>query len=93
MLTSFGFIFAALVEYIIVLNTPNKMVDCCTFFKKKEKDDIAQARVSNVLSLMKSLKFEIHVKWVKSVLNSGDTTQFFLDDNTTYSRCCQFKVD
>lgn len=59
MLTSFGFIFAALVEYIIVLNTPNKMADCCTFFKKKEKDDIAQGRVSNVLSLIEFLKFEI----------------------------------
>lgn len=53
MLTSFGFIFAALVEYIIVLNTPNKMADCCTFLKKKEKDDIAKARVSNTLSIMK----------------------------------------
>ena len=60
MLTSFGFIFAALVEYIIVLNTPNKMADCCTFLKKKEKDHIAKARVSNTLSIMKFLNFKIH---------------------------------
>ena len=39
MLTSFGFIFAALVEYIIVLNTPNTMADSFVCFKKKEKDD------------------------------------------------------
>ena len=60
MLTSFGFIFAALVEYIIVLNIPNKMADCCTFLKKKEKDDIAKARVSNIQSIMKFLNFKIH---------------------------------
>lgn len=60
MLTSFGFIFAALVEYIIVLNIPNKMTDCCTFLKKKEKDNIAKARVSNILSIMKFLNFKIH---------------------------------
>lgn len=48
MLTSFGFIFAALIEYIIVLNTPNVLLDCCVCFKKKEKDDTTQAEVNNV---------------------------------------------
>lgn len=48
MLTSFGFIFAALIEYIIVLNTPNILLDCCVCFKKKEKDDTTQAEVNNV---------------------------------------------
>ncbi|XP_078354729.1 gamma-aminobutyric acid receptor subunit alpha-2-like isoform X2 [Oculina patagonica] len=44
MLTSFGFIFAALIEYIIVLNTPNELVDCCNCGKKKRKDEPVQGQ-------------------------------------------------
>ena len=47
MLTSFGFIFAALIEYIIVLNTPNVLVDCCYCGKKKAKEEPAQAQVND----------------------------------------------
>lgn len=50
-LTSFGFIFAALVEYIIVLNTPNAFLDCCVCCKKEEKDDISQNGVSSIARL------------------------------------------
>lgn len=46
MLTSFGFIFAALIEYIFVLNTPNVLVDCFYCGKKKEKNEPAQAQVN-----------------------------------------------
>lgn len=48
MLTSFGFIFAALIEYIIVLNTPDILVDCCFCCKKKEQDEKNKAVVSNL---------------------------------------------
>lgn len=47
MLTSFGFIFAALIEYIIVLNTPNVLVDCFNCGRKKEKGAPAQAQVND----------------------------------------------
>lgn len=48
MLTSFGFIFAALIEYIIVLNTPSVLVDCSYCCKKKEKDAPTQVQVNNL---------------------------------------------
>ena len=47
MLTSFGFIFAALIEYIIVLNTPNVLVDSFYCGKKKQKNEPVQAQVNN----------------------------------------------
>lgn len=47
MLTSFGFIFAALIEYIIVLNTPNVLVDSFYCGKKKQQNDPVQAQVNN----------------------------------------------
>ena len=47
MLTSFGFIFAALIEYIIVLNTPNVLVDSFYCGKKKQKNDPVEAQVNN----------------------------------------------
>ena len=46
MLTSFGFIFSALIEYIIVLNTPNTLVDCFVCFKNEEKDGTSHFEVS-----------------------------------------------
>ena len=47
MLTSFGFIFAALIEYIIVLNTSNVLVDSFYCGKKKQKNETVQAQVNN----------------------------------------------
>ena len=47
MLTSFGFIFAALIEYIIVLNTPNALVDSFYCSQKKGKNEPVQAQVNN----------------------------------------------
>jgi len=47
MLTSFGFIFAALIEYIIVLNTFNVLVDSFYCGKKKQKNEPIQAQVDN----------------------------------------------
>lgn len=44
MLTSFGFIFTALVEYIIVLNTPEAFSDSFNCFEKKQKNEPVQVQ-------------------------------------------------
>ena len=50
MLTSFGFIFAALIEYIIVLNSPNAFLDACFCCNKEDKDDTTQNDVRDMIS-------------------------------------------
>ena len=48
MLTSFGFIFTALVEYIIVLNTPEAFSESFNCFEKKQKNEPVQVQVTSI---------------------------------------------
>ena len=50
MLTSFGFIFTALVEYIVVLNTPGAFLDCFYCFKKEKKNEPIKVQVISLIS-------------------------------------------